>query len=185
MRSFDCCAEASLPDRLASIRDVIDVIFFCGLYACVVRGLCEWIRFFPFFFFFFFFLIDLLSVSTQACMDPIIVAVVAGLLLLVVWFFFFRGEADTRSSFNPTPGGTTAFKSISVPTGAAAKKALAPKISKEQRAKDEVSEEVILFYSKIQHLFRKNLTCLFCSGLKPELQKTLENSLFLKWRPLE
>ena len=74
----------------------------------------------------------------------VMVAVVLGLIALV-WFFFFRGESDTRSSFNPTPGGTTAFKSINVPS-TAAKKAAAPKVSKAQRAKDEGKPYVLVLF---------------------------------------
>ncbi len=74
----------------------------------------------------------------------VIVALVVG-LALVVWFLFFRGVSDTHSSLSPTPGSTTAFKSISVPSGAA-KKAAAPKVSKAQRAKDEGRPYVLVLF---------------------------------------
>jgi hypothetical protein len=78
-------------------------------------------------------------------MDLTIVIALALGLVGLVWFLFFRGANDTRSSFNPTPGGTTAFKSINVPS-TAAKKAAAPKISKPQRAKDEGKPYVLVLF---------------------------------------
>jgi hypothetical protein len=68
--------------------------------------------------------------------DYTIIVAVLACCLGFLYYTFFRADSNTKSTFNPTPGGTTAFKSVTVP--GAVKKAVAPKISKKQRAKNEV-----------------------------------------------
>ena len=58
-----------------------------------------------------------------------------------VWYWFFRVDSDTTTSFNPTTAsGSRAFKSVAV-SAETARKPSAPKVSKRQRAKDEVRAE--------------------------------------------